>query len=225
MTQQVRTFARGALWALPVWAAMLFFGTLTHQPDPKTAFADFANYVTTNTFLLSHLLNSIAGAAIGSIGVIGLMLYLQDSMVAGRAITGMVATVAANTLTASIFGAAAFAQPAMGRAFLAGQTNALEFYNQVYGIPLFGTAVVSLLLFIIGGVFIGLAIATSNRFPRWAGWVYAVTTVGFVLSNFLLPVGQSVMSALLFIATITIAWSAFRESRQPDDKVVISPKA
>jgi hypothetical protein len=207
---QVRTFARGALWALPVWAALLFFGTLTHQPDPQTEFADFSAYVTTTQFLLSHLVGSIAGAAIGSIGVIGLMLYLQDSKVAGRAITGMAATVAGNTLTSSIFGVAAFAQPAIGRMFQAGQQNALDFYNQVYAVPLFGTALLGLLLFITGGVFTGSAIAASGRLPRWAGWVYAVTIAGFALSNFLLPAGQSVFSALLIVATIAVAWSAGR---------------
>jgi hypothetical protein len=67
------------------------------------------------------LINSILGAAIGSIDVIGLTLYPQDSKVGVKAITGMVATVIANTITASIFGAAAFAQPAMGRLFLAGK--------------------------------------------------------------------------------------------------------
>src|SRR5512133_3007989 len=111
MTHQVRAFARGAIWALPVWAALLFLGTLTHQPDPKTAFGDFAAYVTTNQFLLSHLVNSIAGAAVGSICIIVLMLFLQDSKAAAKVIIGMVATVAGNTLTASIFGVAAFAQP------------------------------------------------------------------------------------------------------------------
>lgn len=213
MTHQVRTFARRALWALPVWAAMLFLGTLTHQPDPQTAFADFAAYVTTSWFLWSHLLNSIAGAAIGSIGVIALMLYLQDSKVAGRAITGMVGTVAGNTLTSSIFGVAAFAQPAMGRIFLSGEGNALDFYNEVYTAPLFLTALISLLLFIIGGIFTGMAIAGYDGFPRWAGWVYALTTVGFVLSNFLLPAGQSIMSALLFTATFVVALRAVREGR------------
>jgi hypothetical protein len=222
MPHPVRAFARRALWALPVWAALLFLGTLTHQPDAQTDFAGFAAYVTTSQFLLSHLVASIAGAAIGSVGVIGLMLYLHDSKVAGRAITGMVATVAGNTLTSSIFGVAAFAQPAMGRMFLAGQPNALDFYNQVYAGPLFGTALVALLLFIAGGVFIGIAIAACGRLPRWTGWVYAVTTAGFVLSNFLLPVGQSVMSALLFVATLAIAWSAGREDHRPDDKAAIS---
>lgn len=203
MTHRVQTFARRAIWALPVWAAMLFLGTLTHQPDPQTVFSDFAAYVTTNGFLLSHLLNSIVGAAIGSIGVIDLMLLLQDTKAAGKAITGMAATVVGNTLTASIFGVAAFAQPAMGRVFLAGQDNALDFYNNVYAAPLFITALVSLLLFIVGGVFTGMAITASGR---WTGWVYALTTIGFVLSNFLLPVGQSVTLVLLFIATVMIAW-------------------
>jgi hypothetical protein len=222
MTHQVRIFARAAIWALPLWAALLFLGTLTHQPDAQTAFKDFAAYVTTNQFLLSHLLNSITGAAIGSIGVIGLMLLLQDTKSAGRAITGMVATVAANTLTSSIFGVAAFAQPAMGQAFLAGQANALDFYNNVYAAPLFLTALVSLLLFIVGGVFTGMAIAANERWPRWTGWVYAITTTGFVLSNFLLPVGQSVMSALLFVATVVVAWMASRREERASDRMGIA---
>jgi hypothetical protein len=98
------------------------------------------------------------------------MLYLVDTKVAGRAITGMVATVAGNTITSAIFGVAAFAQTATGRMFLAGEQNALDFYNQVYSAPLFGTALVGLLLFIVGGVFIGIAIAASGRLPRWTGW-------------------------------------------------------
>ena len=210
MTQQVRTFARGALWALPIWAVMLFLGTLTHQPDPQTDFPGFAAYVTTTSFLLSHLINSITGAAIGSIGVVGLMLYLQESKASGRAITGMVATIVGNTLVSSIFGAAAFAQTAMGRMFLAGQQDALDFYNQVYNSALFGTALIALLLFMIGGVFVGNAITGSGLFPRWTGWVYAISIVGFVLSNFLFDVGQSISSALLFIATAVVAWSASR---------------
>jgi hypothetical protein len=217
MTHQVQTFARRAIWALPVWAAMLFLGTLTHQPDPQTAFEDFATYVTTSEFLLSHLLNSIAGAAIGSIGVIGLMLFLQDTKGAGKALTGMVATVAANTLTSSIFGVAAFAQPAMGRVFLAGHENALDFYSNVYAAPLFITALVSLLLFIVGGISTGIAITAIGPWPRWTGWVYTVTTVGFVLSNFLLPIGQSITSALLFAATVVLAWSAGQEGQRQSD--------
>jgi hypothetical protein len=211
MSPKVNTFARLALWALPVWSGLLFFGTLTHQPDAQTDFAGFAAYVTTTQFLFSHLFASILGAAIGSIGAIGLALYLQDTRAAGRAITGMVGAVLGNTITTAIFGIAAFAQPAMGRMFLAGQTNAQNFYQQVYGGPLFATAVVGLLCFMIGGVFSGIAVAASGRLPSWAGWVYAIMVPLFALSNFVLPIAQSFTSALLFIAAAAIAWSAPRQ--------------
>ena len=177
MNPKVHAFARKAIWALPVWAATLVLGTLTHQPDPQTEFANFAAYVTTNQFLISHLVNSILGAAIGSIGIIGLMLYLQDSRAAGKAITAMVATVLSNTLNAAAFGAAAFAQPALGRAFLAGNTGALEIYNLVYGAPIFGTIILALVLLLVGGVTTGIAIAASGYFPRWAGWLYAAMII------------------------------------------------
>lgn len=211
MTHNIQRFAGRAIWALPVWAAMLFLGTLTHQPDPQTAFPEFAAYVTTTEFLLSHLFNSILGAAIGSIGVIAVMLFLQNSKAARPAIVGMVATVAANTLTSSIFGAAAFAQPAMGQMFLAGQGDGLDVYNRIYAAPLFLTAIISLLLFIIGGISTGRAIAISGRWSPWIGWMYAITTTGFVLSNFLLPLGQSINAALLVLATLSLAWRATRE--------------
>ena len=222
MTHKIRKFTRGALWMLPVWAALLFWTTLTEQPDPLTAFADFAAYVTTSQFLLSHLLGSIVGAAIGSIGVIGLMLYLQDTKVAGKAIAGMTATVAGNILMSSTYGVAAFAQPAMGRLFQAGQQNAIDFYNQVYATPLFIAALGGLLLFLLGGVFVGVAIAGSGRLPRWSGWVYAVMSIGFALGLFFSPVVQNVTSALLFAATVAVAWSASQgEARQSIEEGIV----
>ena len=213
MNDRARAFGRAALWALPIWAAMLFAGTLTHQPDAHADFAGFAKYVTTSEFLWSHLINSITGAAIGSIGTVAMVLYLQDTRAAGRAIVGMTATVLGNTLTSAIFGEAAFTQTALGRAYLAGNQTAPALYDAVYSAPLFLTAVVGLLLFIIGGIFIGIAIAASGRFPRWAGWVYAISAVCFVLSNFTIPEGQTPFSILLFIATVVVAWTASRQPR------------
>ena len=222
MTPQVRAFTRAALWALPVWAAMLFLGTLTHQPDPNQDWAGFASYVTTTSFLLSHLINSIAGAAIGSIGVVGLMLYLQDSKAAGRTIAAMIAMILSNTMVSAIFGVAAFAQTAMGRLFMAGQLSGADFYNEIYNGTLFGTAAIALLLFITGGVLMGNAIAASGFFPRWTGWVIAISMVGFVLSTFLLDIGQSIFSALLIAATITVAWKAGKQRQSQEAETAVS---
>jgi hypothetical protein len=224
MSPAVRKFARRSLWLLPIWAVLLFLSTLTHQPDAQTAFADFSAYVTTPQFLVSHLVGSIAGATLGSIGVVGLMVYLQDTRVAGRAIGGMAATVAANIFLTAVFGVAAFAQPAMGRLFLSGQQNALDFYNQTYAGPLFGTALVGVLLFVAGGVLVGSAIAASGLFPRWAGWVYAIAAVGFPLSNFIFPLLQSLFSPLLILATLVLAWSASRQGQGQPAEVGVSPR-
>ena len=56
----VGRMVRLGLWALPVWAVLLFYSTLSHQPPPQAQFAAWARYVTTPEFLASHLIGSIA---------------------------------------------------------------------------------------------------------------------------------------------------------------------
>ena len=91
------------------------------------------------------------------------MLHFRDTRRAGRAVIGMVATVSANVLLSAVFGIAAFAQPAMGRLFLAGAQNAEEFYDEVYGAPLLVTALLGLVLFMVGGALMGSSLAADNR--------------------------------------------------------------
>ena len=113
---------RLGLWALPAWAALLFYGTFTHQPPPQTQFTAWSRYVTTPEFLASHLIASILGAAIGALGMIALGAVLASR---GRPRAGlwvMVTGVFANVVSAAVFGIAAFAQPAIGRDYLAGHT-------------------------------------------------------------------------------------------------------
>jgi len=200
------------LWALPVWALMLLLSNLTHQPDPLTEFGAWSDYVTTDWFLVSHLVNSILGAAIGSVGFVALLLFLSDTRAAGRAAAATLAMVVGNTLTTAVFGAAAFVQPALGRSFLSGNSDALALYNDVYAAPLFITAAVGLLLFIIGGVLAGLAVAASRRLPRWAGWLMAVATVLFAPSFLLLPQAGPPTAFALLVATLAVAWVGSRQT-------------
>ena len=129
-----------------------------------------------------------------------------------------------NTMVSTIFGVAAFAQTAMGRLFMAGQQNGADFYNEIYNGTLFGICSIALLLFMTGGVLLGNTITASGFFPRWTGWVIAISMVGFVLSTFLLDIGQSIFSALLFLATITIAWTAGKQSHLQEVKAAVSAK-
>ncbi len=205
------------LWALPIWALMLLLGVATKQPDPQSQFGEFAKYVTTSRFLTSHLVNSILGAAIGSIGFLGLCLHLSAGRAAGRALAATIAMVSGNTLTAAVFGAAAFAQPALGRAFLTGNGDALALYNDVYAAPLFGTAMLGLLLFIIGGVLAGLAVAASGQFPRWAGWLFAVSIPLFVAGSIMSAALAQAGAIGALIASVAIAWRGSRDDASAKD--------
>jgi hypothetical protein len=54
--------------------------------------------------------------------------------------------------------------------------------------------------------------------------VYAASAIGFVISTFLFDIGQTIFSALLFMAVFAVAWSASREASKQYDKAEISPE-
>jgi hypothetical protein len=207
-------YARRGLWALPVWAALLAVGTLTHQPSPMTDFPGYAAYITTTPFLISHLVASILGAAIGVLGFIALAALLVGGRSAGMAVTALVITVLATTLTTSVFGVAAFAQPAIGRAYLAGLTEqAIAFNSDVYNVPLFATALPGLLLFAVGVSLFGVAVARSTSLPKWAGIGLAIGGPLFAIVGFLIGDVQSFAAVLMTLSTAWIAYGAEREAQ------------
>ena len=167
-------YARRGLWALPVWAGLLLVGTLTHQPDPQTAFPAYARYVTSAPFLVSHLGASILGAGVGTLGLTALAVRLAGPT-PRLALWALATFVLGNTLVTAVFGVAAFAQPAIGRAFLSGQEGAAVAINtDAYGLPLVATALPGLLLFTAGLVLFGVAVARTAALPRGAGIGLAV---------------------------------------------------
>ena len=201
-TASLRPVARRALWSLPVWSLLLFLSTLTHQPDPATEFEAYARYITTDRFLVSHIVASIVGAGVGMIGFMALFLSL--SLVSGRVgrlpLVALVAAVFGNSLVTSVFGVAAFAQPAIGEAYLAGETaQAVAFDEDVYSTPLFATAGVGLVLFAAGITAFGIAVQRAHRYPPFAGIVFAIggllfAIVGFLFVDILQPVGALLMA-------------------------------
>jgi hypothetical protein len=205
-------YARRGLWALPVWAALLLLATLTHQPDSGTDFPAYARYVTTAPFLASHLVGSILGAGIGTLGLTALAVRLVGQT-PRLALFGLVAAVLGNTLVTAVFGVAAFAQPAIGRAFLAGQADAAVAVNaDAYGPALVATALPGLLLLTAGLVLLGVAVARTPALPRGAGIGLAVggplfAVVGFVLANAV----QTAGAALLLASTL---WLAVADQRR-----------
>jgi hypothetical protein len=173
MSDRLGIWARTAVWALPVYGALLAIGTVTQQPDYRTDFGAYASYVTMATFLASHVIASIVGAAFGLIGMAALFVLTDDAS-PKRARSGFVLSAFGQVGLVSIFGVAAFAQPAIGRAFLDGGRTVAEAINaDVYGGALVAIAALSLVLFVGGGVLLGSAARRVRTWPRWAGTAFA----------------------------------------------------
>jgi hypothetical protein len=205
-------YARFGLWATLVWAVLLFVGNLSHQPNFKTDFPGYARYITTTEFEVSHLVASIFGAGLGILGFTALFVVLCKGRTALLALFALVLYVIGTAFTIAVFGVAAFAQPAIGRAYLSGHTAAAVAINQdVYGSALNGTAVPATLLFLLGIVLFGVAVARSDLLPKLAGISLVVAGILFpvtaiLFDNFLDTIG----AALLVVSTAWIAIAGWR---------------
>jgi hypothetical protein len=211
-SHELDRIVRWGFWALPVWTVLLFLATVTHQPDTRSDFAGFAQYVTTTEFLIGHIVASIIGAGIGVLGLLALFTFLALRVRSRLAAAGLALAVVGEMMITAVFGLAAFGQSAVGRLYLAGHTeDAVATYNDMYGAPLSATAAAGVLLLVIGVVALGVAVARSRVLPGWTGVGLAVGIVVFgVIGVILADVVQSIGAALLVASTLWLAGSARR---------------
>ncbi|MCO1659345.1 hypothetical protein [Pseudonocardia humida] len=198
-------YAASALWVLPFYGVLLALSTLTHQP-PITDFDAYARYVSTDDFLVSHLVASIGGAALAAVGTAGALVFLGRGRAVRVAAIGTALTLVAHVVMASAFGSAAFAQPGIGRAHLAGAPGMAALnLDTAYGPALVATIGVSTLLFIAGAIVLGTAVARTAPGLRWAGTAYAVALPLFVVAGLALQVLQPVLGLVVALATAVVA--------------------
>jgi len=196
--------ARAGLWLLPAYGVLLGLSTLTHQP-PVDEFDDYARYITTDVFLVSHLGASIFGAAIAILGVVALTSHLIGGRAARTAVTGLVLTSVANVFLSAAFGSAAFVQPGIGRAHLAGVPGMPDLNaNTAYGPALFATAIGATLLLAVAAIVMGTAIARTHPRLRWYGVAYAVLLSLFA-AGVVVPAIQPVAGFGFAVATAALA--------------------
>ena len=174
---------RNGVWLLPVFGALTLWATLVHQPDPTTEFAAWARFVTTDEFLAKHLLGSILGLALSTIGVAALAwAVLATGHRARPAVWGFTLTVVGSAGLIAGFGVAAFAQPAIGNLEIQGSAGAHAVYDDVYGIPTFVTLIGGAVLFSAASILLARAAAALEGVPRWARFAYGASgpLIGFL---------------------------------------------
>ncbi len=218
----VLRYARIGLWALPIFAATLFAGTITHQPPPQTDLAGWSSYVTTNEFLFSHIVFSIGGSVFGAIGSVslGIVLMHRGSMKLG--LWGLLTGLSANVIGPSIFGIAAFAQPAIGRFYLAGHRDlAPNLYNDAaQGTPMVIVALVFIVLLVTSFIVFGVAFGRLALMPRMAGIGYAVSgplfaVLGFALDNWIQSAAAVLMTASAVWMVMALRGTSMSSVQEP----------
>jgi hypothetical protein len=203
-------FARVGVWLLPVYGLANLIGTLSSQPDYKKDFPAYARYIRTDEFLASHLLASILGTGIGLLGFVALFVYLTRGRRPGVAASALVATVVGMVYMVAMFGVAAFAQRAIGKAYLAGHHDVVQLNSSVYGTAANVNAGVSIGLLFIGMILFAIAISATRSLPRAAGVLLAVWFPIFAIGSVTGDVLDKIGSIVLIAAGTWIALRVWR---------------
>jgi hypothetical protein len=216
----IDNWIRIGLLTIPISGLLTAWATLTSQPNPSTEFEAWAHFVTTTYFMLTHLLGTVLGIILLIFGVIALGSYLARE--GGRlGLVAIVVTIASNMLFLPIAGWAAFGEPAIGRAYLAGIEEAKEINP---GIDFMVIFLLSIVLALVGNVLLGLAIWRSRTLPKWSGVIWMAWAVMFYAAGVLFgllflgssPPTQPVGSLLLAVSGGLIVWRVFSHPRPAD---------
>jgi hypothetical protein len=216
------------LLGLPLYGALTFWSSLEGQPDPSTQLVAWSRFVTTNHYVLGHVLGSILGLIFAIFGVFALGAYLATSRAGRLGLWAMVITVLGSALFLPLQGVTTFSAPEEGQAVLAGLEEFEKlppiFANTVFGL----TGLLVILLSFMGNILLGVAVWRSGTLPRWAGVLWAAAHVLMYLS---LVYGQTIGPAstpptvpfgavVVVISGAWMAWSVLR--RSPAEAVGVS---
>jgi hypothetical protein len=203
------------LLGLPLYGALTFWSSLEGQPDPDTQLGAWSRYVTTNYYVIGHLLGSILGLIFLIFGAFALGVYLATSRAGRMGLWAMFLTVLGSALFLPLQGVSTFSAPEEGQAVLAGLEEFEKlpdiFANTVFAL----TGLIVILLGLVGHILIGVAVWRSETLPRWAGALWAGANVLMYLSlvygqtigpsstPFTVPLG----AVVLVISGVWMAWS------------------
>jgi hypothetical protein len=213
------------LLGLPLYGVLTLYSSIDPQPDPSTHLEAWARFVTTNHYVLGHLLGSILGLIFAIFGTFALGVYIATSRAGRLGLVAVTMTVLGSALFLPLQGVSTFSAPEEGQAVLAGLEEFSElpdiFANTVFGL----TGLLVIVLQFVGNILLGLAVWRSGTLPRWAGALWAgahvlmylslvyAQTIGAASTPPTVPVGA-------VLVVISGAWLALSVLRRPSAQAV-----
>jgi hypothetical protein len=206
---------RVGLFALPVYGLLTMWSTIGTQPDAAADPEGWARYVSTPSYLASHVLGSTGGTILAIFGTIALGALLASSRAARLGLAAMVVATLGQAMLLTIGAVTSFAVPALGQAYLGGAKDAATVtFPTAMTITFFG----GMLLALVGNVLLGVAVWRSGILPRWAGVLWIAAWVVFIVLGAALGMAttgaslptQPIGAGLMAISGAWIAWAATR---------------
>lgn len=215
------------LLGLPLYGALTFWSSLDPQPDPGTRYEAWARFVTTDHYVLGHLLGSILGLVFAIFGTFALGAYLANGRAGRLGLVAMVITVLGSALFLPAMGVSTFATPEEGQAYLAGIEGLPELPASFADAAFAATSLLVIVLLFVGNVLLGVAVWRSGTLPKWAGALWAAAAVfmyplGIVYAVVILGVQSTPRTVLVGALLIVIggAWMAWSVLRRPSGGAV-----
>ena len=215
------------LLGLPLYGALTFWSSLDPQPDPNTHYEAWARFVTTNHYVLSHVLGSTLGLVLAIFGTFALGAYLVGGRSGRLGLVAMVTTVLGTALFLPAMGVSTYATPQEGQAYLAGIEEFSELPSSFADTVFALTSLLVIVLLFVGNVLLGIAVWRSGVLPRWAGALWAAAAVlmyplGIVYAVVILGVQSTPRTVLVGALLLVIGggWIAFSALRRPSTETV-----
>ena len=177
MLSRPSRWIRAGLLGLPIYGLLTFWTTLDPQPDPSRRYAAWAQYVTTDHYVLTHVVGSGLGTILGIFGVFALAVHMAPTRARNIGLLAMVITVFGQTFFLMVIGISAVAAPLEGQAYRAGIEGLPDLPSTTASAAqaLIGLLVITLSF--LGNSLLGVAIWRSGTLPRWTAAVWAVAAV------------------------------------------------
>jgi hypothetical protein len=166
---------RAGLLALPLYGLLTFATTFDAQPDQVKHPEEWARYVSSTSYLVTHMLAATGGTILAIFGVFALGAYLATGRSGRLGLAAMVTAATGHALLMVPSVISTFATPAIAEAYLAGMEGVIkgvEFHPAMTIIYLLGLS-----LAFVGNVLLGVAVWRSETLPRLAGAMWTAAAV------------------------------------------------
>lgn len=180
-SQNTAGLTQVGILALPFSGLLVLVGTVGNLaiPNPQVDPDGVAHVASTTGFFAMQFASNVLGVTLLIFGLIALFACLLNTRGGSLAPFAMVLSILGTGIFLSWLGISTYAIPALAKAYLKGQHDAVRIAGAIFGQGFAPNGLAGVLL-LAGFVLFGVAIWRSGTLPRWSGVL--LSTSGLILA-------------------------------------------